>query len=108
MLLTEKKEAGVRTQVAVSPLLPGDAGELARALEPVADRVVVDDFFEGDGASGHRSKAALAKLRALGYADYCEPGYARDTLATLRSALGAERVVYGKAGFNDTRWLREP
>jgi DNA repair photolyase len=103
--LARLRQAGVRTQATLSPLLPCDPDHLAELLDPVIDRVVVDDFFEGDGAGGRRSVAALALLRARGFEAWAEPGYARDALARLRSRLGAERVLWSQAGFGDLAWL---
>ena len=97
--LARLRAAGVRTQAAVSPLLPGDPERLARRLEPLADRVVVDDFFRGDGAGGRRSGAALARLREAGFASWAEPGYADAAIATFRRVFGVERVGVSAAGF---------
>jgi DNA repair photolyase len=99
------EEAGVRTQAAVAPVLPGDSRELARRLEPLVDRVVVDDFFRGDGAGGRRSRDALDALRAAGFARHGEPGRAAEAAAAMRPVLGAERVLESEAGFNDLGWL---
>jgi DNA repair photolyase len=93
------RDAGVRTQAAIAPLLPCNADRLATLLDAVVDRVVVDDFFEGDGAGGRRSGAALTRLRELGHAAFAEPGYAEATLARLRERLGAARVLRSQAGF---------
>jgi DNA repair photolyase len=95
------RDAGVRVQAAAAPLLPGDAQALAQALEPRVMRVIVDDFFAGDGAGGRRSRAALALLREAGLAAWAEPGYARRTTEVLREVLGTERVLVSGAGFND-------
>ncbi len=103
--LAKLRAAGVRTQAAVSPLLPCDPERLARWLDPVVDRVVVDDFFRGDGAAGRRSDAALAKLRALGFAAWAEPGYADAPIEVFRRVLGPERVTTSRAGFNDLSFL---
>ena len=103
--LARLRAAGVRTQAAVAPLLPGDPARLAERLAPVADRVVVDDFFRGDGAGGRRSGAALALLRELGHGEWAEPGYADAAVQDFRRVLGAGRVVVSQAGFNDTAWL---
>jgi hypothetical protein len=89
----------------VAPLLPCDPERLARLLDPVADRVVLDDFFRGDGAGGRRSAAALALLRAHGFGSWAEPGYARHAAEVLRHALGSGRVVESQEGFNDLGWL---
>jgi DNA repair photolyase len=97
--------AGVRVQAAISPLLPGDVRELARAIAPYAERVVVDDFFRGDGAGGRRSRAALRTLESAGYGAWTQPGYEQAAVTTLREELGAERVVESQAGFTELGWL---
>jgi DNA repair photolyase len=97
--LARLRAAGVRTQAAVSPLLPGDPERLAARLEPWVDRVVVDDFFRGDGAGGARSRAALARLRAAGFGDWAEPGYADAAVEVFRRVLGPERVGVSAEGF---------
>jgi DNA repair photolyase len=98
------RAAGIRTQAAVSPLLPCDPSRLAELLDPVAERIVVDDFFEGDGASGRRSRAALDRLRSMGFAHWAEPGYAQDTIGVLRRLLGPDRVLLSKQGFSAMEW----
>ncbi len=97
--LRRLRAAGVRTQAAVAPLLPCDPDRLARLLDPVVDRVVIDDFFRGDGAGGRRSRGALERLRALGYARWTEPGYADEAIGVFRAVLGAERVGVSQEGF---------
>lgn len=49
------KEAGIDTQAAVSPILP-HSREFAALLADVVPRVVVDDYFRGDGSEGRRSE----------------------------------------------------
>ncbi len=107
-LLAAARAAGVRTQAAVAPLLPCNPARLAAWLEPVADRVLVDDFFRGDGAGGRRSAAALAVLREHGFERWAEPGYAGETVRELRRLLGEGRVVESQAGFSDLDWLCSP
>jgi len=103
--LAALRAAGIPVQAAIAPLLPGDPRRLAELLDPVVDRVVVDDFFRGDGAGGRRSRAALEALRDQGFGGWAEPGYAAEASAVLRQVLGAGRVVESQAGFNDTSWL---
>jgi DNA repair photolyase len=103
--LAALRAAGVRTQAAIAPLLPGDPERLAELLDPAVDRVVLDDFFRGDGAGGRRSGAALTQLRERGLGAWAEPGYAAEAGAVLRRVLGPERVVESQAGFNDLSWL---
>jgi len=98
-LLARLRAAGLRTQAAVSPLLPCDPARLARRLEPVAERVVVDDFFRGDGAGGRRSRSALERLRAAGFAAWAEPGYADAAIEAFRRVFGARRVGVSAEGF---------
>jgi DNA repair photolyase len=99
-------DAGVPTQAAVAPLLPGNPEALAELLAPVVDRVVIDDFFRGDGAGGRRSQAVLERLRRVGLGDWARPGYAHVATRVLREVLGADRVVESQEGFNDLSWLR--
>ena len=103
--LAALRAGGVRVQAAISPLLPGDPQRLAELLDPVVDRVVVDDFFRGDGAGGRRSQAALKALQEQGFGGWAEPGYAAEATALLRRVLGPERVTESQAGFNDATWL---
>ncbi len=100
-MLRALRAAGVRTQAALAPLLPCNPQTFAEWLEPHVDRVVIDDFFRGDGAGGRRSRAALALLRARGYPEWAEPGYAEVATQAFRRVLGPERVVVSQAGFND-------
>ena len=97
--LRRLRAAGVRTQAAVSPLLPCSPQRLAELLEPLCERVVLDDFFQGDGAGGRRSRAALALLREAGYGAWTVAGYAEEAVVAFRRVFGAERVGISAAGF---------
>jgi DNA repair photolyase len=99
------RAAGIPTQAAVAPLLPGDPERLARWLDPVVDRVVVDDFFLGDGAGGRRSRVARAQLGEAGHAEYTRPGRADAAREVFCDVLGAERVGFSQDGFNEISWL---
>ncbi len=103
--LASLRAAGIRTQAAVSPLLPCEPEQLAAKLEPVADRVVIDDFFRGDGAGGSRSRAAIAQLRQLGFERWSRPGYADSAIEIFRTVFGPNRVGISAEGFNDLGWL---
>jgi DNA repair photolyase len=103
--LAALRAAGVRTQAAVSPLLPGDPRRLAEALAPVVDRVVIDDFFDGDGAHGARSRRALARLETAGFGAWARPGYAEPAIEVFQAILGPERVKRSAAGFADLEFL---
>jgi DNA repair photolyase len=99
------RAAGVPTQAAVAPLLPGDPTRLARRLDPVVDRVVVDDVFLGDGAGGRRSGPALRRLADAGHVEHTRPGAAEAALDAFRAVLGPERVAFSQEGFNQLGWL---
>jgi DNA repair photolyase len=103
--LAELRAAGIRVQATLSPLLPGDLERLAERLEPAADRVLIDDFFRGDGAGGSRSKSALARLEDLGFSDWAKPGYADSALGVFRERFGEARVADSQVGFNTLDWL---
>jgi DNA repair photolyase len=94
--------AGVFVQLAVSPMMPNDPERLAELAESAADRVVVDTYFDGDGARGRRSRAlGMAELYArLGYERWFRPGAERELIAAMRARLGAERVLFSREGFN--------
>lgn len=94
------KQAGIRTQASIAPLLPCDPKRLADLLDGAVDRVVVSTFTD-DGGAG-------SKTRTLAYETYREHGWDRDWLGdgyelpviqALRRRLG-ERVSVGQAGFN--------
>lgn len=104
-VLASLRASGVRVQAALAPLLPCDPERLALALAPHVDRIVIDDFYAGDGAQGRRSGPALERLRALGYEAWAQPGVAERALGTFRDVLGPARVVHSQEGFNDLAWL---
>jgi DNA repair photolyase len=95
------RQAGVPSQIAVAPMLPHDPERFARLLAAATDRVIVDTYFDGDGAHGRRSRAlGMAELYGrLGYGDWFAPGMETRLLAALRTRMGAERVLFSAAGF---------
>ncbi|OUM95885.1 MAG: DNA photolyase [Thermobacillus sp. ZCTH02-B1] len=95
-------DAGIDVQIAVSPLLPHSesfAVELVRA----APRIVVDDFFHGDGACGKRTEALgiRAMYEQAGEGELYHPETARRFFRELR--LRAEphgsTVLWSREGF---------
>ena len=108
-MLAALRAAGIPTQAAVSPILPCNSARLAALLEPVADRVVIDDFARGDGAGGTRSRAASLELERLGHGAWLEPAAADDAVEVFRRILGPDRVVFSQPGFNTLEgWIRQP
>jgi len=94
--------AGLKTQAAISPVLPCDAAVFADLIAARATRAVVDTLIDGDGAGGRRS-AELGMpelLRSLGYEDWLRRDAHEPLLLALRERMGAERVGFSQAGFN--------
>ena len=96
------RAAGISVQLAIAPMMPNDPERFAALADQVADRVVVDTYFDGDGAGGRRSLAlGMAELyRRLGYERWFERGAERELLAALKARMGAERVLFSCEGFN--------
>jgi DNA repair photolyase len=96
------RAAGVFVQLAVSPMMPNHPERLARLADGAADRVVVDTYFDGDGSGGRRSRSLkMGELyERLGYERWFRPGAERELMAAMRARLGAERVLFSRAGFN--------
>lgn len=96
------RQAGIRVQAAVSPMLPNDPHEFAKALDGACDRALVDTLFAGDGAHGRRSEALgmRALFDRLGYRAWYDPGAHEPLLRALRARLGPDRVAFSEEGFN--------
>jgi DNA repair photolyase len=96
------REAGIFVQVAIAPMMPNHPDRFAEMVAQVSDRVVLDTYFEGDGANGRRSRAlGVGELyERLGYGRWFQPGAERELLARLRSRMGHDRVLFSRAGFN--------
>ncbi|GMA60540.1 radical SAM protein [Alicyclobacillus fastidiosus] len=98
--LDSLRERGVRTQVAVAPLLPS-SDQFADRLRQVTENVVIDDYFLGDGAQGRRSTG-------LHVADLYRPSelsewYSREKIGELHrqfvEQFGCRHVFLSKNGF---------
>jgi DNA repair photolyase len=94
--------AGVFVQVTVAPMMPNHPARFAAMLDQVARRVIVDTYFDGDGAHGRRSRALNigALYQRLGYEGWFRPGAEAELMAALRARLGADRVLFSGEGFN--------
>jgi hypothetical protein len=78
--------SGIFTLVAIAPMLPNHPQRFADLAAEARDRVIVDTYFNGDGARGRRSRAlGIGKLyERLGYADWFKPGAERELLVAMR------------------------
>lgn len=102
MTLERLSAAGIRTQAAISPVLPCDAEIFAGLIASRANRAVLDTLWQGDGASGRRS-AELGMpelLRSLGYESWLKEDAHVELLTALRQRMGTERVGFSQEGFN--------
>jgi DNA repair photolyase len=94
--------AGLKTQAAISPVLPCDPEIFAELIASRASRAVVDTLTDGDGAGGRRS-AELGMpelLQSLGYQDWFRGDAHMTLLEALRDRMGADRVGFSQEGFN--------
>jgi DNA repair photolyase len=96
------RKAGIFTQLAIAPMLPNNAARFAATADEVADRVVIDTYFDGDGSGGRRSRSfGMAELyERLGYREWFRPGAELELLTVMRSRLGRARVLFSRDGFN--------
>ena len=104
-LLTARRlrAAGVFTQLAIAPMMPNDPVRFAALIDKIADRVIVDTYFDGDGSNGRRSRALGigALYKRLGYEGWFRAGAEADLIAELRARMGVDRVLFSREGFND-------
>jgi len=98
--LRKLREAGVDVQAAVSPVLPHTPG-FARRLAEAAPRVVVDDFFRGDGSGGRRSErlGMREKYARLGWSEWYRPEVAEALVGELSGLMPPGGVAFSADGF---------
>ena len=92
---------GIFVQLAISPMLPNNPERFAELAADAADRVIIDTYFDGDGANGARSRAlGMRELYAEhGYEEWFQPGAERALVDAMTSRLGADRVLMSRDGF---------
>jgi DNA repair photolyase len=96
------REAGIFTQIAISPMLPNNPGHFTSIVDKVADRVIIDTYFAGDGSGGHRSRRlGMAEMyERLGYSEWFQPGAEQELISAMRRQLSDDRVLFSRDGFN--------
>jgi DNA repair photolyase len=94
--------AGLKTQAAISPLLPCDPEVFADLIAARANRAVVDTLIDGDGAGGRRSTelGMPELLYSLGYQGWFSRDVHVPLLNALRERMGTENVGFSQEGFN--------
>ena len=95
---------GIYTQITVSPALPHEHESFAALIAGSCRRVIIDDFLNGDGAQGARSRrrGVPETLARHGYPGWFGPETTRLLYAALVRHMGEERVGYSRAGFNQS------
>ncbi len=98
---------GIFTQITVSPALPHDPARFADMIAGSCHRVIIDDFFNGDGAQGARSRrrGVPEMLARHSYPGWFGPETTRSLHAALVQRMGEERVGYSRVGFNQAVML---
>ncbi len=98
------RDEGLRTQAAVSPLLPlADAAGFARRLGEACERVILDHYLVGDGSPGGlrtRRTNLVALLERAGFADWTRLDKLWEVRDVFVGVLGPERVLVSREGFN--------
>src|SRR6266446_2617092 len=92
---------GIFVQLAISPMLPNNPERFAELAADAADRVIIDTYFDGDGAGGARSRAlGVRELYAKhGYEEWFQPGAELALVDAMKARLGSDRVLMSRAGF---------
>jgi DNA repair photolyase len=92
---------GIFVQLAISPMLPNNPERFAELAAAASNRVIIDTYFDGDGANGARSRAlGMRELYAKhGYEEWFQPGAERALVDAMTSRLGADRVLMSRHGF---------
>ncbi len=98
--LRSLRDAGIPTQAAVAPVLPSSE-YFAATLRQVVDRVVVDDYYMGDGSGGRRTQRMdlQAKYRELGVESWYRPTAYRLVYERLQQHFSNDRLFISQAGF---------
>ncbi|AJY76403.1 SPL family radical SAM protein [Paenibacillus beijingensis] len=98
--LRELRSAGIAVQAAVAPLLPHSPGFAAKLAE-AAGRIVVDDYFRGDGSGGRRTEQLrIGELyRQLGLEAQYSPDTADRFCERFRHEYPEVRLLTGADGF---------
>lgn len=98
------REEGIAVQIAVSPILPHSSA-FAGVLAASAPRVVVDDYFRGDGSGGRRSKALRMPqaYAEAGWSEWYSPDAADALVRELKALCPPGAVGFSAEGFAPPR-----
>jgi DNA repair photolyase len=92
--------AGIPTQVAVSPVLPC-SDQFPKLLRESTERAIIDDFFMGDGSKGKRTeRLGIHKIfKAHGYEDWYDQEAYKKVVHLLRNEFPEIETLISQKGF---------
>lgn len=98
--LEQLRDAGIRTQAAIAPVLPSTE-KFPEILRPLVHRVCIDDYFMGDGSGGKRTKKlALNELyKVLGLEEWYHPSAYRVVYDRFRTVFPEDQLYVSQKGF---------
>ncbi|MBB3067103.1 DNA repair photolyase [Paenibacillus baekrokdamisoli] len=93
-------DAGVPTQATIAPLLPSSEG-FPQLLQPLVNRVCVDDYFMGDGSGGKRTRqlGIHALYKEIGLEEWYHPDSYRMLIERLKKVFSEEQIYVSQKGF---------
>lgn len=93
-------EAGIPTQATIAPMLPFSR-HFPHRLKEVTDRVVLDDFFMGDGARGKRTErlGIRRKFQEIGLERWFDPKAWEKAYPLFKEAFPDITLLVSKEGF---------
>lgn len=91
-------KAGIRTQVAIAPVLPSTE-DFPNKLKPWVERICVDDYFMGDGSGGKRTRnlGIQSLYKELGLEEWYGPKAYQMVYDRFKSAF--DHVYLSQSGF---------
>jgi DNA repair photolyase len=98
--LKEITQAGIPTQVTLSPLLPCSKN-IAKVLREVTNRALIDDFFMGDGSRGKRTEKMGIKEIFIenNWEKWYSPTVYKAVLELLKQEFDDVDLLISKKGF---------
>jgi DNA repair photolyase len=93
-------EAGIPTQAAISPVLPCSK-DFPQFLKRVTNRVIIDDFFMGDGSNGKRTERMGIRnlFEVNGYEDWYDKDAYKKVITLIKSEFPEADQLISQKGF---------
>lgn len=98
--LQKLQAAGIPSQAAVAPVLPSSS-QFAARLRPLVSRVVMDDYFMGDGSGGKRTQSLqIHKLyEQLGLEAWYDPAQIKRIWQQFQEHFAEDELFLSQRGF---------